>query len=201
MDTPIVFILDDERSVRESLLALVQGNGMDARAFATVADFSQGVAVGQAGCLLCDINLVGANGLDLLETLAKSHPHLAVIMMTGHADVPAAVRAMKAGATDFIEKPFSEEALTASLIKALAISAEKTKLLNERSEIESRRAGLTSREREILDLLAQGHPNKIIAYKLDISPRTVEVHRAHIFEKMKAHNVSDVVRMAIMLET
>ena len=195
-----IYILDDEPSVRDSLRALLEGHGFCVQAFATSEEFQQGCPPDAAGCLLCDINLPGLNGLDLLDNLAKSHAQLAVIMMTGYADVPAAVRAMKAGAVDFIEKPFSEEPLVAMVSKALSRALDKSKHSLQRGEIEARRASLTAREREIFDQLALGHPNKIIAFHLNISPRTVEVHRAHIFEKMQAQNVSDVVRMAMLLE-
>ena len=141
------------------------------------------------------------DGLELQEELARRHLPLPIIIVTGHGDVPLAVRAMKAGAIEFLEKPYNERALIESVRRGLR---EASALAEERSAAQAsvdRLATLTDREREVFGLLVVGHPNKVIAYKLDISPRTVEIHRAHVMEKMHARNLAELIRMSIAIDT
>jgi len=136
-------------------------------------------------------------GLELQEELARRGRRIPVILMTGHADVPIAVKAMKAGAVDFVEKPFDEKAMLAAIRRAFNLGLEAARAEAEGNQIGSRISHLTPREREVLEALVAGKPNKIIAYDLSISPRTVEIHRARVMEKMEARTLSDLVRMAI----
>jgi two-component system response regulator FixJ len=191
-----VFIVDDDNGVRDSLRALLESAGYRVRDFdsarkALTADLSE------AGCLIADIRMPDIDGLTLQEELSKRKLGLPVIIMTGHGDVPLAVRAMKAGAVDFIEKPFDDELLLASVTRALSL-AEKSRsdaaLAHSATELV---AELTPREREVMQQLMAGRPNKLIAHALGISPRTVEIHRANVMDKMKARSLSDLVRQGL----
>lgn len=191
-----IYIIDDDEAVRDSLKILLDANGF------TVEDFASGPAFlaagrGGPGCALVDIGMPEMGGLELQRILAERRPELPVIMITGQAEVPIAVQAMKAGAADFIEKPFDEAALLASIRLALARSEQAARTRNESAEAAERIAQLTAREKEVLDELVLGHPNKVIAYNLSISPRTVEIHRARIMQKMEARSLSELVRLAL----
>ena len=192
-----IFIVDDDFDVRDSLQALLESVGHDVRAF----DCAKGVLsesdLPSAGCLIADIRMPDMDGLTLQEELRKMQFGIPVIIITGHGDVPLAVRAMKAGAVDFIEKPFDDQLLLDSVKRALASGSESRDQVSLARTAENRIASLTAREREVLEQLVAGRPNKIIAYELDISPRTVEIHRAHVMEKMQARSLSDVVRLAL----
>ncbi|MEQ8268980.1 MAG: response regulator FixJ [Parvibaculum sp.] len=192
-----VFIVDDDAAVRDSLRALLESAGFRVEDFASAAAFLDSSTPERQGCLVVDIRMPDMDGLELQEELIRRRIALPAIVMTGHADVPLAVRAMKAGAVDFIEKPFKEEVLLDGVGRALetgrlrrdhaAYAETSTRLL----------AGLTLREREVLEHLVAGKANKMIAHDLGISPRTVEVHRANLMEKMQARTLSDLVRMAL----
>jgi two-component system, LuxR family, response regulator FixJ len=151
-----------------------------------------------SGCVITDVRMPGISGIDLLRRLKEMQIRLPVIVITGHGDVPLAVEAMKFGAVDFLEKPFEDEVLLASVRTALNRSEASAQLETERVEIRARIALLTNREREVLDGLVAGHPNKIIAFDLSISPRTVEIYRANVMTKMKAGSLSELVRMALV---
>jgi two-component system, LuxR family, response regulator FixJ len=191
-----VHIVDDDAAIRDSLSLLLGGAGFavatypSAEAFLTVAP--QGV-----GCLVIDVRMPGMGGLELQQELVRRGRRIPVIVMTGHADVPLAVQAMKAGAVDFVEKPFQEATMVSAIRRAfdLGIEAARTEAVD--AEIGQRLRSLTAREREVLDALVAGNPNKIIAYDLSISPRTVEIHRARVMDKMQARTLSDLVRMAL----
>ena len=188
----LVFIVDDDEAVRDSLQLLLESAGHAVRAFEAAADALASCRAKEPACIVTDVRMPEMDGLEFQEKLAAGGIHVPVIVMTGHADVPLAVRAMKAGAVDFIEKPFGDEAILASIEGALKRKSKVTDpALLERLE------SLTPREREVLELLVIGHPNKVIAYRLDISPRTVEIHRAHVMEKMKAKSLPELVRTAM----
>ena len=192
-DGPTVFIVDDDDAVRDSLGALIESAGLTAESFATGTRFLDAIGPDRTGCVLLDVQMPDLGGLEIQERLAASQPGLRVIIITGHGDVPLAVKAMKAGAVDFIEKPFDDGVLLDCVHRALAESQR-----GEAAEAGLEGLGqLTPRERDVLLQLIVGNPNKVIAYELGISPRTVEVHRARVMEKMQAKSLSHLVRMAL----
>jgi two-component system, LuxR family, response regulator FixJ len=195
---PTVHIVDDDAAIRESLVLLLGTAGLKAIAHPSAEAFLAADKTG-LGCLVIDVRMPGMGGIELQEELARRGISLPVIVITGHADVPLAVRAMKGGAIDFVEKPFDEEVLLAAIRKAFALGVETAKVAAEGAEVERRISQLTPREREVLDALVAGKPNKIIAYELSISPRTVEIHRARVMDKMQARTLSDVVRMTLSI--
>ena len=192
MSDSVVHVIDDDAAMRDSLGFLLDSAGVRARTYESAIAFLERLEGLEAGCILTDVRMPEMSGLDLIARLKELGVGLPVIVMTGHADVPLAVRAMKAGAVDFIEKPFGDDTILASIEGALKRKAQATDpALLERLE------SLTPREREVLELLVIGHPNKVIAHRLDISPRTVEIHRAHVMEKMKAKSLPELVRSAM----
>lgn len=197
-DKRTILVVDDDEDVRESLCALLESAGFAAKQFDSATRFLAEYASGSGDCLIVDVRMPDMDGLQLQEELRKRGLSLPVIIVTGHGDVPLAVRAMKAGALDFIEKPFDDNVLLASVRRGIAEAsaeggeAEAARLAKERI------ASLTPRERQVLEQLVLGQPNKVIAYTLDISPRTVEIHRAHLMDKMEARSLSDVVRQALI---
>jgi len=188
----LVFIVDDDEAVRDSLELLLESAGHLVKAFEAAADALEFCRARSPACIVTDVRMPEMDGLEFQERLAASGLQVPVIVMTGHADVPLAVRAMKAGAVDFIEKPFSDDAMLASIEAAL-----KRRSSTIDPALMERLDSLTPREREVLELLVVGHPNKVIAHRLDISPRTVEIHRAHVMEKMKAKSLPELVRSAM----
>lgn len=194
---PTIFIVDDDADVRDSLRALLESAKYDVEDYDSAASFLSVVAPGRGACLVADIRMPDMDGLALQEELGRRKIGLPVIIVTGHGDVPLAVRAMKAGAIDFIEKPYDDEQLLASVDRARAMSdSQRAEAASAQLAVE-RIAVLTPREREVLVHLVAGQPNKVIAHELGISPRTVEIHRAHLMEKMQARSLSDLVRIAM----
>ena len=192
-----VYIVDDDEAVRESLDALLASFGYETTAFDSARAFLGACAADAKGCLLADIRMPDMDGLELQEKAATSHPGLAVVIITGHGDVPLAVRAMKAGAVDFVEKPFTEDVILRAVENAVrSVEARGRKTAGDAS-IAQHLALLTAREREVLEGLVAGLPNKTIAYDLGISPRTVEIHRARVMDKMQARSLSELVRLAL----
>ena len=195
---PTVHIVDDDAAIRDSLALLLRSSGLNAATYPSAEAFLA-AAVDGAGCLVVDVRMPGMGGLALQEELAQRGQRIPVIVVTGHADVALAVRAMKAGALDFVEKPFDHEALLGAVRKALDLGIEAARASAQDTEVERRVGLLTPREREVLDALVAGKPNKIIAHELSISPRTVEIHRSRVMEKMRARTLSEVVRMALSI--
>lgn len=191
-----VHIVDDDDAIRDSLSLLLGAAGFEVATYPSAEAFLSATTQGP-GCVLIDVRMPGMGGLELQEELARQGRRIPVILMTGHADVPIAVKAMKAGALDFVEKPFEEKAMLAAIKGAFRLGVEAARAEAEDAQIGSRLAHLTPREREVLEALVAGKPNKIIAYDLSISPRTVEIHRARVMEKMEARTLSDLVRMAL----
>ena len=188
----LVYIVDDDEAVRDSLQLLLESAGHVVQAFEAAADALSSCRTRAPACIVTDVRMPEMDGLEFQEKLAAGGIHVPVIVMTGHADVPLAVRAMKAGAVDFIEKPFGDDTILASIENALKRKPQVTD-----PALMERLGSLTPREREVLELLVTGHPNKVIAHRLDISPRTVEIHRAHVMEKMKAKSLPELVRTAM----
>jgi two-component system response regulator FixJ len=196
MSDPIL-IVDDDADVRDSLRALLESAGYKVQDFGSAKDVLAEPNLAAKGCLIADIRMPDMDGLALQEELVSRRIGIPVIVVTGHGDVPLAVRAMKAGAVDFLEKPFDDELLLESIKRALALSGGSRSQASLTQAAETRIAQLTPRERQVLEHLVVGRANKVIAYELDISPRTVEIHRAHLMEKMQARSLSDLVRMAL----
>jgi two-component system response regulator FixJ len=195
MEQPI-FIVDDDEAVRDSLRMMLEAAGYEVRPYENARHFLASEDL-RAGCLIADIRMPGMGGLELQEELARRHAILPVIIITGHGDVPLAVRAMKSGAIDFIEKPFGDQTMLDCVARALERGQQVKNHSDERQAARDLVALLTPREREVMDQLVQGLPNKLVAHALSISPRTVEIHRANIMDKLKGRNLSDIVRTAI----
>jgi two-component system response regulator FixJ len=198
MAEPTVFVIDDEPAIRDSLAMLLRSVGLASRTFPSAPAFLEAFDGGTPGCAIADVRMPGMSGLELQEALRARGARLPVIIITGHGDIAMAVRAMKAGAADFIEKPFNEQVLLDAVHRALAQGrADAPAAGANRTEIETRVATLTPREREVMLLIAEGRPNKVVATRLGLSTRTVEVHRAKVMEKMSARSLAELVRMAI----
>ncbi|MEM9684108.1 MAG: response regulator [Pseudomonadota bacterium] len=192
-----MFVVDDDDAVRDSLEALLMACGYDPVAFPTGVEFLDACEDIGSGCVLLDIRMPGMDGMEVQARLSARHPNLPVIMITGHGDVAMAVRAMKAGAVDFIEKPIREEALLESIEAALQMAREAGRQHSLGAEARDRIGRLTPREREVMEMLVIGRPNKVIAQALNCSPRTVEIHRARVMEKMSARSIPHLVRLAL----
>ena len=197
-DKAVVHVIDDDEAVRQSLAFLLGTAGLEVRTYDSATAFLDALPNVVAGCVITDVRMPVVGGLELLRRLRKLKLAVPVIVITGHGDVPLAVEAMKMGAADFLEKPFDDEALLASVRSALNALDRDRKREVERSEIESRLSGLSSREREVLEGLVAGQANKQIAHALGISPRTIEIYRANLMTKMQAASLSDLVRMAMI---
>ena len=192
-----VFVVDDDEAVRKSIRALLESAGLVTRGFESAQAFLDAFSPNDTGCIVVDVQMPRMNGLELQAHLAKKNIALPIIIITGHGDVPMAVQALKAGAFDFIEKPFDDEVFLGSVSRALAKSETQQQEQSLASDAVANIAVLTPREREVMELLVAGRPNKIIAYELGISARTVETHRARVMEKMRSRSLSHLVRMAI----
>lgn len=190
----IVHIVDDDDAVRHSLAFLLSSAGLPVRLYDSAATFLAGLSTPQDGCLITDVRMPGMSGIDLLKALREKACSMPAIVITGHGDVPLAVEAMKAGAVDFIEKPFEEEAILTAVRRALEQGSDEN---GDGIVVAAKLASLSERERQVLEGLVAGHPNKKIAHELGISPRTVEVYRANLMAKMQAKSLSELIRMAI----
>ena len=196
----MIFIVDDEEVVRDALGLLVKSVGLQSTGFSTAQEFLDKYKPVEMGCLVLDVRMPGMSGIELLEKLQTLKNNLPTIVMTGHGDVKMAVRAMKIGALDFVEKPFNDQAMLDSIQHALQHCAETYNHHAEQALFEQRMTKLTPREREVMQLVVQGMLNKIIADQLGLSTRTVEIHRARIMEKMEAKSISELVRMVMKSE-
>lgn len=196
-DDQTVFITDDDEAVRDSLAALLDAAGFKVEAFGTGEELLDRLDSESRGCLILDVRMPGLSGLEVQAKIAELHNSMPVIMITGHGDLAMAVQSMKDGAFDFIEKPFDEDTISQSIHAAMSKSTETEAASTLVAGIENSLTRLTTREREVLEELVAGNLNKIIAFNLGISPRTVEIHRARVMEKMQARNLAHLVRLAI----
>jgi two-component system, LuxR family, response regulator FixJ len=197
-DRLTVEVIDDDEASRQSLAFLLQTAGIAAQTYPSAAAFLGQLTDAAAGCIITDVRMPGMSGIDLLRRLKELKVDAPVIVITGHGDIALAVEAMKMGAADFLEKPYDDEALLASVRSALRQHGADEKRNAARAEIEGRLAGLSNRERDVLVGLVAGRANKQIAYDLGISPRTVEIYRANLMNKMQAGSLSELVRMALV---
>jgi two-component system response regulator FixJ len=195
-DKGIVHVVEDDEAVRQSLAFLLGSAGLAVRLYDSAAAFLAGLSEVGPGCLITDIRMPGMSGLELLNALNARGCRLPAIVITGHGDVPLAVEAMKAGAVDFIEKPFDQETLLTAVHTALERGG--LGASGEEPIVAARLASLSARERQVLEGLIAGHANKTIAHNLGISPRTVEVYRANLMTKMEARSLSELIRMAVL---
>ena len=194
----VVHVVDDDEAVRQSLAFLLRTAQIEVKTYDSAMAFLNDLPRG--GCIITDVRMPEISGLDLLQRLHELGVALPVIVITGHGDVPLAVEAMKLGAVDFLEKPFDDDALLAAVRTALSTEDAKSKRTQEQSEIKEKLAGLSNRERQVLEGLVSGLPNKTIAHDLGISPRTVEIYRANVMTKMNATSLSELVRLALVAE-
>jgi FixJ family two-component response regulator len=196
-DTPTVFVVDDDEAVRGSLRLLLKSVKLPCEVFASAREFLAAFDPRRSGCLVLDIRMPDMSGLELQQELNSRGTLLPIIFITGHGDVPMAVEAMQQGAMDFLQKPFRDQDLIDRINKALERDRAGREMLGNRERIQARIASLTPREREVLALVTQGKPNKVIAADLAVSQRTVEIHRAHVMEKMGANSLAHLVRMVV----
>ncbi|RYG01922.1 MAG: response regulator transcription factor FixJ [Caulobacteraceae bacterium] len=196
----LVHVIDDDPAVRDSLSFLLETASLETRVYDSAIAFLEALPEVTSGCVVTDVRMPEMTGIELVRRLKTQGFTLPIIMITGHADVPLAVEAMKAGVADFIEKPFNDDILLAAIATALRSGEEGRRGAAEVAEITGRLTSLSGREREVLDGLVAGHANKVIAFDLGISPRTVEIYRANVMTKMKAASLSELVRMAMLAE-
>ncbi|MBL8251194.1 MAG: response regulator transcription factor [Candidatus Competibacter sp.] len=198
-DAPTVFLIDDDQAVRDAIGLLLQASGLPVETFASATEFLEAGVVQRPGCLVLDVRMPGLSGLDLQKQLRAQGYRIPIIFMTGHGDVPMAIRAMKAGAFDFIEKPFQGQTLLVRIREALDIDSHERQRQACRDSAAARVALLSPREREVLERVAEGQYNKVIAAELGISLSTVEIHRKRVMEKLKAESLSDLIRLLALL--
>jgi len=198
---PTIYVVDDDPSVRDSTELMLKSVGFNVKTFGSAQDFLKVNLREDLGCLVLDVRMPGMSGLELQEKLVSAKTPLPVIFITGHGTVPMSVRAMKAGAVDFLQKPFEEQDLLDAINRALARQREKKSKRDQAEELQRRLKALTPREYEVFSLLATGMANKEIAYELGASERTIKAHRARIMEKMNAGSLADLVRFAEQLKT
>ena len=195
--TPTVFVVDDDNAVRNSLRLLLKSVGLASQPLGSAAEFLETYRPSQPGCLVLDVRMPGMSGLELQRELNLRGATIPVIFITGHGDIPMAVEAMQQGAFDFLAKPFRDQELIDRVQRALAKDGTTRSALKERERIRERLESLTPREREVLSLMTQGKPNKIMAHELGVSQRTVEIHRARVMEKSGATSLAQLVRMVM----
>ncbi len=195
--TPTVFVVDDDNAVRNSLRLLLKSVGLASQPLGSAAEFLETYRPSQPGCLVLDVRMPGMSGLELQRELNLRGATIPVIFITGHGDIPMAVEAMQQGAFDFLAKPFRDQELIDRVQRALAKDGTTRAALKERERIRERLQSLTPREHEVLSLMTQGKPNKIMAHELGVSQRTVEIHRARVMEKSGASSLAQLVRMVM----
>jgi FixJ family two-component response regulator len=200
MQDPTVFIVDDDADMRDSLRWLMTTVGLRANVYASAAEFLRDFTPDQPGCLVFDVRMPGTSGLDLYETLVARGDGMPAIFITAFADVPMAVRAMKSGAVEFVEKPFSRQGLLDSIQRAIKEDLARRRALADREAVRAKFRRLTEKEREVLELLKEGQPNKAISSTLQITPRAVEMRRSSLMKKLGARSLAELFRLAMALE-
>jgi FixJ family two-component response regulator len=189
-----VFVVDDDRALCDALTFLLESVNLSCRCFPTARDFLDAYDPAQPGCLVLDVRMPGMSGLDFQEEMRFRNYEIPIIMITGYADVSMAVRAIKAGAVEFLEKPFGDQVILECIQQAIERDRKERQFRADRTEFEERLSHLTRREREVMDLLVEGLPNKVIAAKLRLARKTIETHRSNLMTKMKASSLADLIR-------
>ena len=197
MKETTVFLIDDDSAMRKSIDYLIQSIGLRCQSYATAQEFLDGADPETPGCILTDVRMPGLSGLDLLEEMRGRAFLSPVIIITGHADVPMAVRAFKSGALDFIEKPFNDQMLLDKVQEAIELDVSRRTVLSQRATVMDRLGTLTTRETEVLERVIAGKANKEVAADLGLSEKTIEVHRSRVMKKMRALNAADLIRMVL----
>lgn len=192
-----VFVVDDDAAALDSLVVLLRSDGLNPRGFSSAAAFLETLTPAARGCIISDVRMPDMDGVQLLRTLKGVQCLLPVIVITGHADVTVAVQAMKAGAAEFVQKPFESELILRMVRACLEENDDAVDASARRMRVQSRIESLTARERQVLDLIMEGASNKVIASGLSISPRTVEIYRANVMSKMRADSLSELIRMTL----
>lgn len=195
-DDAIVFIVDDDEAVRQSTAWLIESIGLKVNTFVSADDFLENYN-NESGCIVMDVRMPGMSGLEAQEEMKNRGIALPLIFITGHGDVPMAVRALKRGAFDFIEKPFNDQLLLDAVQRGLKLNSEARESLIQNESIDKRISSLTPREHEVMLRVTEGKPNKVIAHELNVSIKTVEVHRARMMEKMEASSVAELVKVTL----
>lgn len=197
---PTIFVVDDDEAMRDSIHWLLESENLDARMYSCANDFVASCEPDEEGCLLLDVRMPGMSGMELLEVLKYSGISLPVIIITGHGDVPMAVRALKHGAFDFIQKPFNAQDLLDRINAALELDKGNRRRAQEVERCRAYFAALTEREAEVVELLVAGDSSKVIAQKLNISPKTVDIHRANIMRKLNVRSVVEIAQLRLDLQ-
>ncbi len=200
-DQQIVFIIDDDEDVRDSLVELVTSIGLNARAYESANKFLSEFDKNAPGCILADVRMPGLSGIELQYKLIELHAPQPLIIITGHGDITMAVQAMKDGAFEFLQKPFRDQDILDCIIKALEQDTTNRIKITKQDETQERIKSLTSREREVIDKVIEGKSNKIIARELGISNRTVEIHRSHAMEKLDVRSVTELVKIMLSIQS
>lgn len=195
-----VYLVEDDEAVRDSLQMVLESVGHKVASYSRADAFLEDYSTEMAGCMVLDIRMPGMNGMELQRQLNTRHSILPIIFVTGHGDVPMAVDAMQRGAVDFVQKPYREEELLGKIQQAIAADIENRADLEEKHKIRAKLSDLTPRETQVMELMIEGKANKVIAYDLDISQRTVEIHRARVMEKMGVRSLAHLVRMVMAAE-
>jgi two-component system response regulator FixJ len=196
-ENPLVMVVDDDSGVRNAMRVLLKSVGIQSVLYPSAQEFLAAYDPAQRGCLVLDIRMPGMSGMELQQQLNLRGAVIPVIFMTGHGDIPMAVEAMQHGAFDFLQKPFRDQDLLDRIQRAIVKDGERRAALGERERIKTHLDSLTDREREVLHLLTKGKQNKMIAQELGVSPRTIEIHRARVMEKMDAQSIAELVHMCI----
>jgi RNA polymerase sigma factor (sigma-70 family) len=196
-----VFIVDDDPAIRNSLQLLIEMQGIAVRTFSTAATFLEAYKPSEAGCLILDVRMPGMNGLALQRELIRQSFELPIIVLTGYADIPAAIRALKSGAVEFLEKPIEDDILLDHVRRALALDAERCRRRTQDAAVRERFERLSAREREVLRLVVDGLTSKQIGHELHVTTKTVEAHRLRIMKKMEAESLAELVRDVVSVES
>lgn len=197
---PTVFVVDDDAAVRNAISLLMKSAGLAVESYPSASEFLAQYDPSRPGCLVLDVRMPGMSGPDLQEALASRHIHIPIIVVTGHGDVPMAVRAIRRGALDFLQKPFDDHVLLQRIEQALALDARRREEEAHQAEVQGRLGRLTQREREVMELLIAGRGNKEIAFDLGLSRKTVDIHRSHIMMKLGLDSLAELVRLGLALQ-
>lgn len=199
MTEPRVYVVEDDEAVRDSLQLLLKTEGYKVTAYPDANSFLETWNPTLSGCIVLDIRMPGMSGMDLQKELVSRGSELPIIFVTGHGDVPLAVEAMQLGAVDFVQKPYRDQELLDKIRKAMELDSQRQEIRLEKQEIQRRIDSLTPREREIMEMMIDGNANKVIAIDLNISQRTVEIHRSRVMQKMGTHSLAQLVRMVMLV--